>query len=352
MKKIWFLFLAVSLSLLWGCGSRRVLGQIVNADIHGETGMDFFVIQTAENEQIGIEITEDTYVFSFVDGFSPEDFLSGQQTEVSVSVTYDGLSRKQTMGDGEKLRVYQGDQIEVVGILQPDACVLKDGIHVDVWAYTNGTSYVLPSGVELLWVQNPMGPNHVSVGGTEGFDDLTEAAQTGILGFYRKQGLLYDVQTELEKAYEAYCQGQEDAAFQSRSLRQDVSPTAYNSTLIYFLTSVGIPTDGSHNQEIRLGAAFDKETGEHLENWELLSCPPEEAQTRLLDLAGITDPVLRKEMEQAFSWDNIIFFSDHLEICFQEGVLPSQKYGSILALDYDPPLLELLHPWAVPAERE
>ena len=352
MKRIWLLFLAASVSILCGCGGRRVTGQIVNANIHGETGLNAFVIRTAEDAQVGIEITEDTYVFSFIDGFSPGDFLSGQQTEVSVSVTCNGFGRKQAMGAGEKLRVYPAEQIEVVGILQPDACVLNDGTKVNLWAYTHGTSYVLPSGAELLWVQNPTGPDAVSVGGTEGFDDLKEAAKERVLGFFREQGLLYDIQAELEKAYADYRQGEEDEAFDAYYLSQDISPTAYNSTHMYFLTSVSIPVDGSVNQGVRLGAAFDKETGEHLENWEFFSCPPEEALPGLLDLAGITEPVLRREMEQAFSWDSIVFFSDHLEICFREGTLPSQKYGSILALDYDPPLLEMLHPWAVPENPE
>lgn len=54
--------------------------------------------------------------------------------------------------------------------------------------------------------------------------------------------------------------------------------------MIYFLTSVTLPINGSVATEVRLGAAFDRETGEHLSPWDLFACSEEEARQTLLDL--------------------------------------------------------------------
>ena len=53
-------------------------------------------------------------------------------------------------------------------------------------------------------------------------------------------------------------------------------------------------------------------------------------------------------MEQAFDWNNILFFPESLEINYPEGTLKSQEHSYLIGLDYDDALLSILNDWAVP----
>ena len=75
---------------------------------------------------------------------------------------------------------------------------------MELWLTPFSTSYRLPNGPELLSVRRSSGPENVLVGGAEGYADLPEAAQQRVSAYYQEQGLLYDTQAELERAYRAY----------------------------------------------------------------------------------------------------------------------------------------------------
>ena len=81
---------------------------------------------------------------------------------------------------------------EKVTLVQEKAFVFSDGNYVDLWQeeFHWRDLYRLPDGTELLTEQTPNGPERVYVGGTESFDDLSEAAQTAVLAYYQRQGLL------------------------------------------------------------------------------------------------------------------------------------------------------------------
>lgn len=336
MKKMWVGVLVFCCCLLSACGANRhVSGMIIETTVDEEGGMTSFVIQTDEDKEIGILVTDKTRMFSFVDGMSAEDFEEGASANVIVSVDYDAS--------------YRATQIEVTGYRTEDVVALSDGTSVNVWQYLNAVAYTLPNGTELLRVQNPTGPNRVSVGGIESFDDLGEAAQNRVLSFYLSQEVLYDVQVELEKAYDGYLRTEKPLEFDPFMLSQDTLPAASNETVMYFLTTVSFPTDGSHNYEYRIGAAFDRATGEHMDNLDLFSCPPDEVMQNILDIAGIDDSLLRAEMEGAFHPEYLIFFTDYLEVCFPQGTLPSQEHTFMLTLDYEERLTEMLYQWAIPA---
>ena len=117
---------------------------------------------------------------------------------------------------------------------------------------------------------------------------------------------------------------------------------------MYFLTSVTLPIDSTHCKELRFGAAFDRETGERLEVWELFSCDEQEAKRAIFDAAGITEPVLRAEMEAVFNPERIQFLPDCLLIDFPVGELPSQEYTYIISAGYEDGLDKLMYDWAIP----
>ena len=78
------------------------------------------------------------------------------------------------------------------------------------------------------------------------------------------------------------------------------------------------------------------------------SCSEEEAKKAILNIAGITDPVLRAEIEAAFKPGHITLFTDNLEVSFPTEALPSQEHSYILGLDFYDVLSKILKQWAIP----
>lgn len=349
MKKIVLLFAATLLCLFTACTHQNKLsGKIIETNIDESTGLVSFVVHTDSNKDVGIFLTDETYIFTFVDGFTVDEFKEGSFTDITVSVEHAQPQKTLSMANGRKITAYNAKQIDLTGFLTTKTATLSDGTHLSVFNYFNGTAYILPNDIELLREQCPIGPNNVYVAGVESFDDLSPKAQKKVMAFYHEQGLLYDLQAELEKAYAGYLQQEDAATFNSYMISQDIAPTASTESAMYFLTSVHLPIDGNHGYEHRIGTAFNKKTGNYISNWDLFSCSPEEAMQTILDIADITNPDLRKEMENAFVPENIIFFPDNLEVCFQQGTLPSQEHAYLLGLDYDDRLCAILYPWAVP----
>lgn len=230
---------------------------------------------------------------------------------------------------------------------------LSDGTSVDLWRtnWSGNDNYRLSDGTVLLTVQDVSGPDEMYAEGAERFEDLNQTAQKEILAFYEKQDLLYDLVSELEKAYAEYLNSREAGTnFNNLYISQDISPTASNDHMICFLTSVMHPDHGKLQEE-RFATVFDKETGEVLSQWNLFL--PEEAETRkqLLTAAQLKNPVLWAEMDAAMKPEHIILFPDRLEIYFPQGSLPSQEYSNTLAIEYEK-LQGIIQPWAVPAAAE
>ncbi len=225
----------------------------------------------------------------------------------------------------------------------------SDGESADLWwrDYSVDEYYKLADGTTLLIIQQPSGPENVSVAGVESFADLGESAQKAVLSYYDERGLLYDTQAELEKAYAEYRACKESGTeYHKRRVSQDVAPTASNDKIMCFITSVLLPVGGQTVQELRLGAVFDRETGEVISNWDLFTLPEQEARQMLLDVFD-ADAALRAEMEAALRPEYIILFPDNLEVTFPQGTLPSQEHSYGFGLDYEE-YRDALQSWAIP----
>lgn len=235
-------------------------------------------------------------------------------------------------------------------IVKGKAFSFSDEAYVDLWRSDFGGRdvYKLTDGTTLLTVQDSIGPADVYVGGVECFDDLGETAQNAILAYYEEQGLHYNIQVELEKAYAEYLSCLKTGEnFNSFFVSQEVSPTASNESIMCFITSVLLPVSGQEAQEIRLGAAFNRDTGEKVDTLDLFSLPKNKALKQLVILSQITDADLLVEMEAVMKPQYIIFFPDSLEITFPQGTLSGQEYSFGYGIDYDD-LKDVLHSWAIP----
>ena len=228
---------------------------------------------------------------------------------------------------------------------------LSDGTEVDLIQYGSAlfasNIYRLRDGKQLLRELPPSGPENVAVGGVAGFDDLPPAAQEAVSAYYDRRGLLYNIKQQVEAAYQAYRTDPDSPPFH---VEQSISPSAASSRVLYFLTSVTMPGGNGSGKELRLGDAFDRETGARLPPLTLFSLPPEQVPEALVSLSKPENDTLHTEMLAAFRPEYLVFFPEHLELNFPRGTLPSQEYDYIAALDYTPQLTALLQSWAIPLD--
>lgn len=345
MKKF-FIIVCICVMLLCGCsGNKSISGQVIEVIPETDNEPAQYIIMTDEEEKALIQMDQNTFVMTWVEDIDTEKFKDGEISDVKIVASYKD-KRRVTDSAGTKMDSYLADDIRIHAAFMRDAYVLEDGTELDIWIQSDSSNYCMKDGTDLLVEQNPYGPDNSYVGGVYSLDTMPEAAQEKVLTYYQEQGMLYDVEVELERAYKDYLENPEE--FDSYYVAQTISPSASNEKMLWYLTSVMLPLNETSGQEIRLGAAFDRETGEHISNFELFTCPEEELLQKLLDCAKLTDDDLRAEMEAAFRPEYITFFPENIEVAFPAGTLPSQEYSYMLGLDVNEEVREILQDWAVP----
>jgi len=352
MKKRLSLVLAAALCLLLAGCTRDVYitGRVVERTV--ENGkITALVVQEEDGEKTGLILHPEGSIISWLKEVEPEILLEDPLPAVKVVGRSEGRRTTRMEAGGERIPAYVTRSIQIEEILQPEALTLADGTKIDVWRQPSSASYQ-EGEQEILWEMPPVWPEYVYVMGTESLNDVSETAREEIVAFYRERGLLYDLDAELEKAhaeYKAHQPGEEK--FQARVVGQEISPTAGAPGVIYFLTQINLPQEGTaYSTSLRLGEAFDRQTGQKLEVEDLFTCSPEEVLEKILEMSALGDPALAEEMRAAFDQANLVFFNDNLEVSFPAGSLPSQEYMYIVGLEYEKGLAEIMHPWAVPVQ--
>ena len=325
-------------------------GEVVEWSTDGDTSLSSFVVQTEEGDRFGVLMTGQTVVLSS-DTLSAEDFLRQPPEGVVVSIL--GKKGRQTLTaqDGRTLAACSAERVSIIGQVTQNVFALSDGTEIDLIQYDSSpfasNIYRLRDGKQLLRELPPSGPENVSVGGVASFDDLSPAAQEAVSAYYDRQGLLYDIKQQVETAYQEY---RTNPDFRPFYVERTVSPSAASSRVIYFLTTVTLLSNDGSGTELRLGDAFDRETGARLPPLTLFSLPPEQVPEALVSLSKPESDTLHTEMLAAFRPEYLVFFPEHLELNFPRGTLPSQEYDYIAALDYTPQLTALLQSWAIPQD--
>ena len=341
VRRMFWLALALVL-LLAGCGGGNLLvaGEITEAEVE-DGRLDSVVLRSrSTGKEVFVQLTEDTTVMPILEGATAEELLDGE-----------GITgRLELEADCSTLTgICTAREIQITGARREQGITLSDGTAVEIWDTASfGTNYILPDGTELLRENRPSGPQNVHVGGVEGFDQLSAPAREAVAAYYAEQGLLYDVEEVLERAYADY---RDDGDFSAYLVEQSVSPSASNERLMYFTTTVFCSIDSGTAEETSLPAVFDRETGEKLDIWSLFAVPEAEARAALLDKMADGSDVPRTELEAAFRPEYIRFYSSGLDVTFPRGTLPSQEYTTGGSFDYAE-LDGLLQPWAIPEEPE
>lgn len=233
---------------------------------------------------------------------------------------------------------------------EEDALILSDGTAVDRWqkGYSGYDFYKLKDGTELLREEHPSGPENVYVGGRESFTSLPEHTAKAISAYYDDMGLLYDLETEVEGAYQEYltCQTEGEEFF-SYYLGQSTSLCASNERVVYFLTSVTLPLGGQCGMNYQVGAAFDRETGKVIPVWDLFTLPEEDVKALIVEKFAPRSEAERAEMLEKLTADYLVFQPDSLNVFFPQGVISTQAHSSGVGIEYSE-LTGVLHDWAVP----
>lgn len=246
-------------------------------------------------------------------------------------------------------------------LVEEGAYILSDGTQVDLWQdeFQSWRLYKLPDdGAELLRENTPVWPEYVVVGQQIDFSSLSKTAQKDpaqkeIMAYYEQRGLLYDIPTELEKAYSVYLRCQESGKeFYSFQADQTISPCGANNTVCYYSTSVTTSYDVQRTSTLRLCDAFQRDTGEKIDTMDLFTISQEEAARWFADYYGQCDKggLLNEEMRAAFRPEYVIFQSNILEVFFPMGSLPSQEHTTGMGIEYAE-LDGILQGWAVPTPK-
>ena len=327
MKKL-LLILSVVL-LLTGCGTNIIYGEVQSV-----TQTEDYIALTILGKEDIVLADDKTMVYSFSgieDGLLSGELIRPYITAYDLKRTRDGSYSK---------RIY------VESVILPEPYVLKDGAELTIRKDYTHTTYFAPDGTDILWEQEPVGPHNVSVGGLPTFDMLNSQAQEQILSYYENMGILYDLDAELEFAWQCYQKAEEKPMFQAHHLSQDISPSAANDRLIWYTAYVTRPIgDGLHHQT-STHTVFDRETGDIVNIANLFNCDEKALGRRILEIVSMPDTDLSREMEQAFRFE-YLNFNNCLDVCFPAGSLISQNTDHILGVEYQD-LDGLIHPWAIP----
>lgn len=361
MKRILVLTLALLLALgLTACQDGMSVSGFLTEVRTDENGDLTALILERDGQRTGVLVAEKTGVWprgvgSWTGEEAMEAFRKDLRPGNELSAWCYPRKEKLETAEGERIPAYWGQSIHITGILKRNALTLRDGTVIDIMeedSYGGRRAYRLPDGTELLRVDNNGGPENHYVGGVENFDDLSEAAKEKVRAYYEDQGPLFDEGEELEKSYAAYrALGEE---FESDWVQQDVTPTASNEKIMYFVTSLRLPQEhgGRTSYEHQFGGAFDRETGEKLSNWDLFGVPEEEVRRRLPELCGwVDEPELRRAMSRALDPEGFVFFPEHVSVDFPPGTLPGEENGYFISLDYKEAPEGFFQPWAVPQGR-
>ena len=340
--------------LLTACGHdmKNVSGEVVDILEDTASGCPILLIQEGKRQK-AVLLTESTYVYADSDDLA-SSWKAAPTTDVSVDA-YRLYGKASVTAGSKQIKAYQADTIRITGYLVQNTVTLSDGTPLDAWKTSLfGTTYRLRDGAELLCEDAPSGPENHFVANLESFDDLSEAAKSAVRQYYEEQGALYDLPSELEKAWAEYREDPE--GFSTHYISQDTSPAASSQRVMYFNTNVTLPVSGNTCEDDSLSAAFDRETGENIPLADLFTCPEGKIAQNLLDLAekdgsGPSKPEVQCEMLAAFRTEYLSFWSDYVMLTFPAGTLPSQEYTYLVSVDYDAGLSDILQPWAVPQPR-
>lgn len=337
MKRMKLFLMLLCCLLLWGCGSRKgITGQVTD---YTEGTIS---VTTEKGKTYDFVIQQPSVVISSVIGFSHEDFPENWDG-CTVHVTYQ-----------KEKGTFHAQTVHILSKLYRNGMQLSDGTPIDVRTDGLWMEYGLENGTVLLAEENTGGPeNTARWNELQYYDDFPEQVRQKIKDYYIEQGRRYDIPALLEEAYRVYSFVEE---YNTQSVSQYTGIEACNEKIICCQMALTIPQERTNGyaEYFCEGAVFDRETGEHISNYDLFTIPPEELEDYLLEQLDHDGTLDRENIHLNLKPEQIVlrrdggidfFLVDRVENgvegMLQMGLSPEQAR-------------KILQPWAViePAEDE
>lgn len=318
-------------------------GVLSDPTFHPNTGSVSFQLSVDDGSPVSIVVDEDTKVFSPFDAYPGQALKDGSvSTPLRVFVQLDQAPHI-LYGEEEETTAYHAKLVELTAYQTSDTLPLSDGTQVEVWQGTMESLYALPQGPVLLEVHDPVGP-----GQDEQLLQLPQEVQDRILDYYTQFPLAYDLQSELNRAYQLYLQWTSPHLFPAQVVRQTTVLSACAPNVLYFATTVDRYSEmGDLDQETSC-TAFYKDSGEPVDLQTLFTCTSKTLIQSLLDHSDLVLPEQQPELVEAFRLDYLTFHPDRLLVTYPVGTLPSQEVVTGFYFPYDDAILEYMPAWAVP----
>ena len=216
--------------------------------------------------------------------------------------------------------------------------------------------YRLENGTDLLETTDVLSPEEEMDSELSGFDGFSDPAKEKVRTWYREQGLLYDLDQELEDAYQDYLECEKNREhFTCHKVSQDVTESAENPEYMVILTAVTTPKklhfDGGTTCNYQT-AVFSRSTGDRVDIWSLFTMPEEQVKEELAKNCSIEDTtVSEQDVGPVMDQGQILLFQDYLEVWFPYGTWERQEFDKGFGFEYDK-IEGLLYDWAVPQKEE
>lgn len=263
-----------------------------------------------------------------------------------------GCGKEDSTEEIHSFAIWEQDETEVTA--------LSDGTAVERWKNEDEAAcqyrYRLSDGTELLQTTDVTTPEDGSGSDLNGLDMMQASVAAAVQSYYASQGLLYDLEQQLEDAYADYLACAENGEkFTLHEVSQDITETAETERYLLFLTAVTAPKkqhfDGGTTCRYSI-AVFDRETGEEMDFWDLFRKSESEVRAELAAACAkqdntVDDSAVSSVIDQA----QILLFQDYLEVWFPYGTWERQEFDKGFGFEYDN-VPDLLYDWAVPREAE
>lgn len=240
------------------------------------------------------------------------------------------------------------------------AYIFSDGVTAEKWKNekedTRQYRYRLENGTDLLETTDVLSPEDEMDSELSGFEGLSDKAKKKVRIWYQDQGLLYDLDKELEDAYQDYLECEKSREhFTCHKVSQDVTESAENAEYMVILTAVTTPKklhfDGGTTCNYQT-AIFNRSTGEAIDLWSLFTMPEEEVKEELAKTCSVEDTtVSEQDVGPVMDQGQILLFQDYLEVWFPYGTWERQEFDKGFGFDYNK-IEGLLYEWAVPQKEE
>ncbi len=236
----------------------------------------------------------------------------------------------------------------------------SDGVTAAKWKNekedTRQYRYRLENGTDLLETTDVLSPEEEMDSELSGFEGLSDPAKEKVRIWYQEQGLRYDLDQELEDAYQDYLEcGKSREHFTCHKVSQDMTESAENAEYMVILTAVTTPKklhfDGGTTCNYQT-AIFNRSTGENIDLWSLFTMPEEEVKEELAKNCSVEDTtVSEQDVGPVMDQGQILLFQDYLEVWFPYGTWERQEFDKGFGFEYDK-IEGLLYDWAVPQKEE